>query len=118
MTSASRTTSATAASSASLYTAPVGLQGVHKARTRVRGVRCLRSDSGVSFQPGGDVSTATTVAPARRACSAYVTQYGAGMMTSSPTSQTACSARYSASLAPVVATTCAGVYATPDSSAI
>lgn len=53
-----------------VYTAPVGLEGVHRMRRRERGVTAARSFWGVRRKPSAGVaSTMTGSAPARRAIS-------------------------------------------------
>jgi hypothetical protein len=52
-----------------LYTAPVGLDGVHRISSRERGVRAARKASAVSTEPLPEVSTTTECAPASRAIS-------------------------------------------------
>ena len=84
-------TSPSAFSSASEYTLPVGLDGLLSTSSLVRGVMAASSCAGLILKwLSRPVSMATGVAPASSTMSGYDTQYGAGMITSSPSSSSTC----------------------------
>ncbi len=75
----------------SVYTAPVGLVGLLMTTIRVFGVIAASSCAGVILKPCSmPASTITGLPSASSTMSGYDTQYGAGMMTSSPGLITAC----------------------------
>ncbi|KAG1446793.1 hypothetical protein G6F57_017227 [Rhizopus arrhizus] len=75
-------------------TAPVGLLGEFRISHLVRGVIASRKASGVSLKPSSAcVATITGTPPLMRTAAGNVGQYGAGTMTSSPSSRVAFKAR-------------------------
>ena len=96
------------------YTAPDGLSGLTNSSTLVRGVHAASSWSTVTWKPVSSVvSTTLGTPPARAIASGYVVQYGAGRITSSPGSQSAANAVYTACLPPLVTSTWAAVQSYP-----
>src|SRR2546426_11258733 len=105
---------ATAASDAGENTAPVGLFGLLRTITFVRGVTAARNRSGSRSNPVvSDVGTATGTAPTSRVCSGYETQNGLGTSTSSLGLSIATARLNSVCLAPHETRTSAGSYARP-----
>jgi hypothetical protein len=73
----------------------------------------------VTLKPvDSSVASATGVPPASAIASGYVTQYGAGTSTSSPGSQSAAKALYTACLPPLVMRTLAASTTKPESRAV
>ncbi len=81
--------------------APVGLLGVFSSSHFVRGVIARSSACGVSLKPSDSGHATTTGVPSLTSTmSGYDTQYGAGMMTSSPACTVAANAVKMSCLAP------------------
>ena len=88
------------------YTAPEGLSGLTNRSTLVRSVHAASSCSTVTWKPVSSVVSITFgTPPASVIASGYVVQYGAGQITSSPGSQSAANAVYTACLPPFVTST-------------
>src|SRR5450756_1639025 len=97
-----RRTSARASSWAREYVAPVGLDGELRSRALVAGEMWALSSSAVRMNPFSSlVGTMTDLPLARVTRWGYVTQNGAGMMTSSPSLTRAWTRWKSELLAPV-----------------
>src|SRR6202166_1771788 len=99
-------------------TAPLGLLGELTISIFVRGVIARETASARKQNPSdGSVITVTGVAPVNRTMSGYVTQYGAGIRTSSPFSSSAQNALKSACLPPAVTIHSGTVYDEPNCAA-
>src|SRR6476661_913681 len=83
------------------YVAPVGLQGLLMSSALVLGViRCSSAAGSMAYPSDSLVTRNTGVASFRSAWSEYETQYGVGIMISSPSSSNASARLYSECLAP------------------
>src|ERR1700684_4714080 len=92
---------AIAASDSGPYTAPVGFDGELSMMPRVRGVMARRKASGSRMKPdSSEHGTNFASAPASETIAAKLTQAGVGMITSSPSSNSAAFMMASASLHP------------------
>src|SRR3954469_15952108 len=95
-------TSVSALSSAREYAAPVGFDGELRSTHLVFGVIAAANASAVSLKPlFSEQGTQTGSPSASNTISGYDTQYGAGMMTSSPGLSVAMKALYRTCLPPV-----------------
>ena len=84
-----------------MYAAPVGLPGAFRITHRVRSVIASRSSSAVSLKSLSSEQSTTTGEPSLTSTmSGYETQYGAGMITSAPSSTVAVNAMKMTCLAP------------------
>ena len=85
---------------------PVGLDGELINTARVRGPIAASSGPAWMRKPSaGEVGTSTGRAPAKRICSAKLTQAGVGSTTSSPSSKSASASSKRAVLPPTVTMT-------------
>ena len=106
--------SAMAATVLSSMSAPVGLLGEFKMIAFVFGVIAPMIASACTAKPSSDrVVTMTGVAPISFTCSGIVGQYGACVMTSSPSSNKAAAALKSACFPPTVTSTSVGAKSMP-----
>ncbi|MNP39419.1 hypothetical protein D3C76_1329940 [compost metagenome] len=91
-----------AANSSRVKIAPLGLFGEFSITQRVRGLMAASNCSGVTLKPCTAPQGMTTgTPPLSMAISVYDTQYGAGVITSSPGSRVARKALNSSCLAPL-----------------